>query len=67
MAIGLALKTVKIGTIILNTTRNIHHFNVDRDTIILFNFCIWVAGHPARANHEFSQNHPDTGTSSEGR
>src|SRR5579859_3488464 len=31
MTIGLALKAMIIGTIIFDTTRNIHCFNVDRD------------------------------------
>src|SRR5437660_10079783 len=67
MALRLTLKTVKIGTIILNTTCNIHHFNVDRDAIMLFTFCIWIAGHQLRADHKVSQNHPDIGTSTQGR
>src|SRR5437764_9921039 len=33
MTCGLPLKTVIAGTIILNTTRNILHFNVDWDTV----------------------------------
>src|SRR2546430_12927693 len=39
----------------------------DHLIIMLFNFFIWFSAHLPRAKNEFSHNHSDTGTSSEGR
>ena len=35
--------------------------------IMLFNLFMWIADYLSRADNEFSQNHPDTETSPEGR
>jgi len=35
--------------------------------IMLFNLFMWIADYLSRAANEFSQNHPDTETSPEGR